>query len=205
MASAAGRPAPCRGTIRRGWHHARMRDWIRRKLPDEDTLKAHPGLRWLGPLLRRPWLWHLSRRSVALGAGVGVFFGFLTPILQIAGAAVFALVLRANLPVAAFATLVSNPLTYAPIGVAAYETGSWILGQEARADDAEHLARSASTDSVDGPGKGWIERAKAIGKPLFLGLAVFAVIGGFAAWLLVHLAWTVGVRMKRRRRRRAAG
>lgn len=168
----------------RRWHHARMRDWIRRRLPTEDTLKAHPGLRWLGPLLRRPWLWQLSRHRVALGAGIGVFFGFLIPVLQIAGAALFALVLRANLPVAAVATFVSNPLTYAPIGVAAYHTGAAILGEAVEPGATEALA-------------------KAIGKPLFVGLAVFAVVGGIAAWALVHVAWTVGVWLKRRRRRRA--
>jgi len=181
-----------------------MRDWIRAKLPTEETLKAHPGLRWMGPLLRRPWLWHLNRRRVAMGAGIGVFFGFLIPVLQIAGAAAFALVLRANLPVAAFATLVSNPLTYAPIGVAAYQTGSWILGQETEPGAAETLAAAADGRSVDGPGHGWWAKAKAIGKPLFLGLAIFAVVGGISAWALVHVAWTVGVWLKRRRRRRAS-
>lgn len=181
-----------------------MRDWIRAKLPTEETLKAHPGLRWMGPLLRRPWLWHLSRRRVALGAGIGVFFGFLIPVLQIAGAAVFALVLRANLPVAAFSTLVSNPLTYAPIGLLAYQTGSWILGEELHPGAAEALSKAADAKSVDGPGTGWWAKAKAIGKPLFLGLSVFAVVGGIAAWALVHLGWTIGVWLKRRRRRRRA-
>ena len=47
-----------------------MRHWIRKRLPTEETLKAHPSLRWMGPLLRRPWLWQLNRRSVALGAGI---------------------------------------------------------------------------------------------------------------------------------------
>lgn len=173
-----------------------MRHWIRGKLPNEDTLRAHPGLRWMGPLLRRPWLWQLTRRRVALGAGIGVFFGFLIPVLQIAGAALFALVLRANLPVAAFSTLVSNPFTYAPIGVLAYQTGSWILGQEVQPDATESLDASAGT--------GWTERAKAIGRPLFLGLAVFAVVGGVGTWALVHLGWTIAVWLKRRRRRRRA-
>jgi uncharacterized protein len=179
-----------------------MRDWIRAKLPTEETLKAHPGLRWMGPLLRRPWLWHLNRRRVALGAGIGVFFGFMVPVLQIAGAAVFALVLRANLPVAAFSTLVSNPLTYAPIGLAAYQTGSWILGEEVKAGAAEALSAAADEESVDGPGTGWLDKAKAIGKPLFLGLLVFAVVGGLLAWAMVHVGWTIGVWLKRRRRRR---
>lgn len=180
-----------------------MRDWIHRRLPTEDTLRAHPGLRWMGPLLRRPWLWHLSRRRVALGAGIGVFFGFLVPVLQIAGAAAFALLLRANLPVAAFATLVSNPFTYAPIGVLAYQTGSAILGEPVRPGSEQALAQSGDDDGLSGPGPGWMERAKAIGKPLFLGLAVFAVAGGVLAWALVHLGWALGLWLKRRRRRRA--
>ncbi len=180
-----------------------MRDWIRRRLPTEETLKAHPGLRWLGPLLRRPWLWQLSRRRVAIGAGIGVFFGFLIPVLQIAGAALFALVLRANLPVAAFATLVSNPFTLAPIGVAAYHVGAAILGEAVEPGATQALAGAVdAADGGAGEEPGWIERAKAIGKPLFVGLAVFAVVGGIGTWALVHVAWTVGVWLKRRRRRR---
>jgi uncharacterized protein len=180
-----------------------MRHWIRRKLPTEETLRAHPGLRWMGPLLRRPWLWQLNRRRVALGAGIGVFFGFLIPVLQIAGAAAFALVLRANLPVAAFATLVSNPFTYAPIGVLAYQTGSAILGEPVKPAAAQAAAAIVqATDAAPAAGPGWLERVQAIGKPLFVGLAVFAVVGGLSTWALVHVAWTVGVWLKRRRRRR---
>jgi uncharacterized protein (DUF2062 family) len=183
-----------------------MRDWIRHRLPTEETLKAHPGLRWLGPLLRRPWLWHLNRRRVAIGAGIGVFFGFLIPVLQIAGAALFALVLRANLPVAAFATLVSNPFTYAPIGVAAYHTGAAILGEAVEPGAAQAMAEAAAAGDIGTAEQpGWIERAKAIGKPLFVGLAVFAVVGGILAWALVHALWTLGVWLKRRRRQRRAG
>jgi uncharacterized protein (DUF2062 family) len=178
-----------------------MRHWIRRRLPTEETLKAHPSLRWMGPLLRRPWLWQLNRRSVALGAGIGVFFGFMVPVLQIAGAAVFAMLLRANLPVAAFATLVSNPVTYAPIGLLAYQTGAALLGEPVAAeaiqaiDEIEDLQPAAQT--------GWFEKLQSIGKPLLLGLSVFAVIGGVGTWALVHLAWTLGVQMKRRQRLRA--
>jgi hypothetical protein len=179
-----------------------MRHWIKHRIPTEDTLKAHPGLRWMGPLLRRPWLWQLNRRRVALGAGIGVFFGFLFPVLQIIAAALFAVLLRANLPVAVAATLVTNPLTYAPVFLAAYETGSALLGEPVAPVAAEQLADEALT--LPAIESGWLSRAGAIGKPLALGLAVFAVIGGLAAWTLVHVAWTLGVRAKRRRRRRLA-
>jgi hypothetical protein len=186
----------------RHWHHAGMRDWIRRRLPTEETLKAHPSLRWMGPLLRRPWLWRLSRRNVALGAGIGVFFGFMVPVLQIAGAAMLAMLLRANLPVAAFATLVSNPLTYAPIGLLAYQTGTALLGELPEPDAAQALAEATATPSVDNAS--WFERLQAIGKPLLLGLALFAVLGGIGTWAAVHLGWTLAVCLKRRRRRRHA-
>ncbi len=179
-----------------------MRDWIKHRIPTEDTLKAHPSLRWMGPLLRRPWLWQLNRRRVALGAGIGVFFGFMFPVLQIVAAAVFAVLLRANLPVAAVSTLVTNPLTYAPVFLAAYETGGAILGEPVEPAVAAELAEVAIEHPVDAPG--WAARARAIGKPLVLGLAVFAVIGGLAAWALVHVGWTFGVFLKRRRRRRPA-
>ncbi len=179
-----------------------MRDWIKHRIPTEDTLKAHPGLRWMGPLLRRPWLWHLNRRRVALGAGIGVFFGFMLPVLQIAGAALFAVLLRANLPVAAVSTLVTNPFTYAPVFVAAYETGGALLGEPVKAAVAAELAEAAGEHPAHAPG--WLARAQAIGKPLVLGLAVFAVVGGIGAWALVHLAWIAGVRLKRRRRQRLA-
>ncbi|MBH9553663.1 DUF2062 domain-containing protein [Inhella sp. 4Y17] len=153
----------------------------------------------MGPLLRRPWLWQLTRRRVAAGAGIGVFFGLLIPVLQIAGAATLALVLRANLPVAAFSTLVSNPLTYAPIGFAAYKTGSVMLG-EAPTVRAADWGQEEAAESPERDNMSWTERLQAIGKPLFLGLLVFAVVFGSLTWLLVYAGWAAVVRWKWARR-----
>lgn len=179
-----------------------MRQWIRRWTPTEVSLRAHPSVRWMGPLLRRPWLWHMNRRRVALGAGIGVFFGFLIPVAQILGATLFALLLRANLPVAAVSTLVSNPLTYAPIFVLAYKTGAAVLGE--RVDEAAAEALAEAAESPIEATHGWVDRAAAIGKPMLVGLAIFAVVGGVSAWALVHVLWTFGVWTKRRRRLRHA-
>lgn len=182
-----------------------MRNWIRQHLPLEEKLQQQRGLGWLAPLLRRPMLWHLNRRRVALGAAIGVFCGFLIPLAQIAGAAVLATLLRANLPVAAVATLVTNPLTTAPILVLAYRTGAALLGEPVEPTAAEGLADAVEEPQQQAPADaepGWIERARAIGKPLFLGMAIFAVAGSLSTWALVHLAWTLAVRIKRRRRLR---
>ncbi|MFA7505613.1 MAG: DUF2062 domain-containing protein [Burkholderiaceae bacterium] len=202
-----------------------IRHRLKRWLPTEEKLRANRGLRWMGPLLRRPWLWHLSRRRVAAGAAIGVFFGLLIPVMQIAAAGGVAILLRANLPVAAVATLVSNPLTYVPIGIAAYQTGSWILGEpvdpEASKAQVEALAQEISREIETAarttppensrnpedagpplvePTPRWWQRLGHIGKPLILGLAVFAVTGAALAWILVNLVWIVAVRLRRRRR-----
>lgn len=172
-----------------------MRKRLQRWLPSEDALRQKRTLRWLGPLLRRPWLWHLSRRSVAAGAAIGVFFGLLIPVLQVGFAALLAALLRANLPVAAVSTLVSNPLTYAPIAVLAYRTGAHLLGERV---DAAKIAVLVEIDEQAPPqADGWHEQILAIGKPLFVGLAVFATIGAAVTWVAVNLLWTLAVRIRR--------
>ncbi|MBC5784637.1 DUF2062 domain-containing protein [Ramlibacter sp. USB13] len=180
-----------------------MRDWIRRWTPTEEKLRQQPGLRWLAPLLGRPVLWQLSRRRVALGAAAGVFCGFMIPVAQIAGAALLALLLRANLPVAALSTLVTNPVTFGPIFVLAYRTGSAVLGEPTRPEEAEALARGTEQSSAAparGGARDWIERAREIGRPIIVGMVIFAVAGSILAWVLVQVGWTVAVLVKRRRR-----
>lgn len=118
------------------------------------------------------------------------------PVAQIFAAALVALVLRANLPVAAVATLVSNPFTYGPIFVLAYRTGSAILGEAPDAAREAAMAREAGQPRTDP--QTWSERFRAIGKPLALGLAVFAVVGGALTWILVNLAWLLSARLRPR-------
>ena len=101
---------------------------MRRFLPTQDSIKGNRLLRWLGPRLHEPGLWHLNRRAVARGVAIGVFFGFMIPVAQIPAAAIGAFLARANLWVSAIATLVSNPFTYAPIYYAAYRLGGFLLG-----------------------------------------------------------------------------
>ena len=174
---------------------------LRRWLPSREALRAKRSLRWLGPLLDRAWLWQFSRRRVAAGVGIGVFFGFLVPVLQVAFAAAFSLILRANLPAAVVSTLVSNPLTYAPIYVAAYHVGKALLGEPA--DDARAAAIEADAENLAFPAHGWWHRFASIGRPVLLGLGTFAVIGGAGAYGATLLIWRLAT-MWRRRRRRAA-
>ncbi len=178
-----------------------VRKWLHRKLPKPADMQAKRSLRWLGPLLRRPWLWQLTRRHVALGAAIGVFFGFVIPVGQIALSAVFAILLRANLPVAAASTFVSNPFTYAPIFLLAYRTGAVILGE--KVDEAELAALNREYEIEQVAPLSWADRAASIGKPFFLGLFIFAVVGSVTTWLAVNLIWRLAVHWRWRARRAA--
>lgn len=172
-------------------------------LPSPEQVRENRWLRWLGPILERRWLWRLDRRGVAAGAAIGVFFGFIIPVAQILLSAIFVVLLRANLPAAIVSTLVSNPLTYAPIAVLAYRAGSAMLGD--RLDEAKAAAFEKHAGSAQDDPATWLERMSEIGAPLMLGLATFAVCGAVLAWVLVYGGWTLAVIWQRRRRRRRAG
>jgi len=168
----------------------------RKWLPTRERLLANRWLAWLAPWLGHPALWHWSRHGVALGVALGVFFGLLIPIAQIPVTAAAAVVLRANLPAAAASTLISNPVTFAPLYYAAFELGSWVTGEATPPlTPFDASADEAATLSV------W-ERIRALGKPLMVGLALLAVASGALTYGVIYLVWGVRTRWRRRRRRR---
>lgn len=167
--------------------------WYRRLLPDRERLEKNRWLRWAAPWLGHPALWRWSRRGVALGVALGVFFGLLIPLAQIPLSAAAAIVLRANLPAAAASTLISNPVTLAPLYYAAWRVGAWVTGDGSPPADAEALPAPAADAS-------WRERIAALGKPLLVGLSLLAVAAGAAAYGLVSLLWRWSVWRKRRMR-----
>ena len=176
---------------------------LRRLLPSPDSLQDKRWLRWLGPLLQHPRLWHVSRRGIALGMAIGVFFGLLIPIAQIPVSAAVAVVLRANVPSAIASTLVTNPVTFGPVYYAAWRLGKAVLGEPVDAGQAPP-AQSDSTPVDDGVA--WWERSltqlRAVGQALLLGLAIMACSIGLLTYALVSAIWALRVRWRRRRRLR---
>ncbi|MEW5893893.1 MAG: DUF2062 domain-containing protein [Pseudomonadota bacterium] len=174
---------------------------MRRYIPTRDEISRIRWLRWLGPHLAHPRLWHFSRRGVAIGVGLGVFFGLLIPIAQIPFAAGTAVLLRANVPAAVGSTLVTNPVTFAPVYLFAHHLGATLLGQ------GETPLPDLSQPATDTPQAWWQalwQRLIALGQPLLLGLAVLAVAAGGASYLLIMLFWRLKTTWQWRRRRRLA-
>lgn len=169
---------------------------FRKLLPDRERLLGNRWLRWLGPLLQHPRLWHWSRRGVSMGVAIGIFFGLLVPLAQIPISAVAAVVLRANLPAAVTSTLVTNPVTFAPIYYAAYKLGAWVTGENiAEITPEARLTQAPATET------GFWERIANLGLPLIIGLAITATFAGLISYALISLGWYWRVMHRRRRKK----
>ncbi len=103
------------------------RKLLKRIMPDHKTMREHPHLKRFGKYITEPKLWHLNKRSVSGGLALGIFIGFMPIFGQIFIAAVLAIILRVNLPVAAMGCWITNPITFAPIFFFSYKLGAWLL------------------------------------------------------------------------------
>jgi uncharacterized protein (DUF2062 family) len=181
---------------------------LQRLVHDARQLRHRRWLRWVGPALHHPHVWRFSRRGVALGVGIGVFFGLLLPLGQIPASAIVAVGVRANVPAAAISTLVSNPVTFPAIYYGAYRLGARLTGQTPLQRDALIQPPEQLQDMVERPAHpDWWHR---VGIPTVIGLATIAASGGVLTWFAagwflrfrVRRAW--GQRTRRRQDDRAS-
>lgn len=181
---------------------------LKRWIPSREAIERNRWLRWLGPALQHPRLWHFSRRGLALGVAIGVFFGLLIPIAQIPLSVGAAVALRANVPAAATSTLVSNPFTYGPLYYIAWRIGGAILQEPLPPEGVPPPPPEVSVEHA--PGESWWaivwRRVTGVGKPLLLGMATMATVCGLITYFAIAWLWALKIWWTRRRRlRRAAG
>ncbi len=165
------------------------RRFFRRYLPDARSVRASRGLSLLGTWLHDPNLWHLNRHSVAAGSGIGLFLAFMPMPFQMVAAALAALPLRANLPVAVASVWVSNPLTMAPMLYFQYRVGKMVLGERIQRADFEPTLEWY-----------WAE-FDTIWQPLLAGSLLCGLAAGLAGYGLIHLVWRINIRLHLRQRR----
>ena len=178
------------------------RKFIRRYLPDGDSVRANRWLAWLGSWLDHPNLWHLNRHSVAGGVAIGMFAGLVPGPLQMLTAALIAVPLKRNLPVALLTTLYTNPFTIVPLYLVAIAYGRFLLGAGNQPVSVEPYAWDWAhwIDSLAGLAR-W---SLSLGKPLAIGLPALALTLAAAGYFAVQLAWRVyiGLAWRARRNRR---
>jgi uncharacterized protein (DUF2062 family) len=148
-----------------------LRQRVREQLPTPEQLAQH---RWLRPIAHRiseHGLWHATTESVARGVAIGVFWAFVVPFAQILFAAAHCVWWRANIPVAAAVTLITNPLTIGGWLYLAYQLGSLVI---------------PGTPLAVPAGEGWMAQLQAMGWPTAAGMGLFAVGGALGGYLLVR-------------------
>lgn len=179
-----------------------MRRIFKRMSPGPALLES-PVLRPFSPYLDRHFLWQFNRRNVALGVAAGLFFGILFPVAQIFFAALGSIIFRANLPVAAFSTFVTNPFTVPPLYYLAYRVGDYLIGFESHAAVGEAVAKtfhSQLTEAMQSLPM-FMEWVGSFGLSLMLGLGVFSVVASIAGYFAVNSLWKIGVRLRWSRRK----
>lgn len=163
------------------------------KMPKQEEMAKN---RWLAPVagtIARSELWRFTRRSVPRGVALGVFAAFIIPLGQTFLAVVLALPSRANLPLAAVATLVTNPFTVAFWALVAHRLGQFVL----KIDAATIGTANEQVQST------WFQEfaqwAEIAGVTAF-GFVVLAVVGAAIGYLVAGFTWRLIVARKWGRR-----
>jgi uncharacterized protein (DUF2062 family) len=170
--------------------------WIRDRLPSREALERNRYLKPFAATIASPLVWRFNRRGVARGVALGLFSAFAVPVAQTPFAAAFALGARANLPVAALSTFVTNPLTVPPLYLLAYQVGKSVLSFRATVD----AALGAEDNRIDSLVSQFLETVGAT----YIGLLLFAMLSAGLGYAITHLAWRFAVsrRWARRQDRR---
>ena len=168
---------------------SRMRTWLQGHMPTRDQMARS---RWVPKSVLRAELWRFTRRSVPRGVALGLLVGILLPFAQIVFAAILSLPSRANVPIAAMTTFVTNPFTTPFIWAASYQLGSGLLHIDNETGGA--IDRLFALTDI------WsaIEWLTAEGKSLAFGLVIVATVSASLGYLLAGFGWRWWIGHKRR-------
>lgn len=104
-----------------------VKAFIKKHLPTQQSMQQNKYLRIFGKVLWHPYLWKFNHQSIARGVAVGLFAGYMLFPVQPLLAVAIAVVIRANVPIAAMLVVYSNPFTAVPLYYFAYRIGCLLL------------------------------------------------------------------------------
>jgi len=168
----------------------RLAGWTKSKMPTREEMGRNRFIRPFAHRVLRSELWRFTRRSVPRGVALGLFAGFIVPVGQIFLAAFLALPLRANVPLAALVTFVTNPLTFPFWAYFANRVGKFVLALD------EATTNTASTAMGTQPGNWLIELFQLAGVTVF-GFVVLSIVMAALGYFISGWAWRWWVSSKR--------
>ncbi len=169
---------------------ARISGWFGRSMPTREQMEKN---RYIPASALRSELWRFTRRSVPRAVALGIIVGVLLPFAQIVFAALLSLPVRANVPLAALTTFITNPFTTPLIWAFSYQVGRWMLHVDALMPEGPIQTLWHVTDIWSL--LHWISDE---GKILILGLVVVAVVSAAIGYLLAGFSWKLIILRKRK-------
>ena len=134
-------------------------------------------------------LWGIRRKTIVPAFSLGLAVAFLPFPGHFIVAALAALALRVNIPVAAFSTLVVNPVTVGPLFYFAYRLGAALLGLEPGPFEFEL--------SLD-----WVRNVfVTVWLPLSMGCALLGSIAALLGYVILDVFWRYSVHDYKTRKR----
>lgn len=172
---------------------SRFGKWIRSQAPDRESFERSRFLRPFAQRVFHPALWRFTRRSVPRGVALGLLVGIflLIPGVQIAGTALLALPVRANIPIAAAMTFLSNPATTPFILAASIYVGNSALNLGADVTQFEALMER------NAPLSAWAEWLVSSAAPAMLtGLFLIALLSAVVGYVVAAIGWRIWLQRK---------
>ncbi len=168
--------------------------WIKRKMPTRAGMERNKYLKPIAHRFLHSELWRFTRRSVPRGVALGMLAAFLVPVGQIFAAMFLALPVRANVPIAAITTFITNPFTYPFWIAAANQTGRFVLQI-----DAMTAGQPINTQmqSEFGQWLTWLVREAGV---TAFGFLLFAVFFAGVGYLISSFGWRWWIGRKRKDR-----
>jgi len=190
--SMTGAPRPTIAGRSKTW----AKDVIRKNTPTREGMAEN---KYLAPIAHRflsPELWRFTRRSVPRGVALGLFSAFIIPIGQIFLSAFLALPARANVPLAALVTFVTNPFTLPFWLVIANRIGEFALRWDATAPAIASAKAGSGTWAL-------LVDAYQVAGATVVGYLVLSFVTPIVGYVLSGWVWRAVVSRKRARRLKA--
>lgn len=147
-------------------------------------------------LLHDHRLWSIRRKTVVPAASLGLFVAFLPLPGLFLIAALAALALRVNIPVAVLTSLANNPLTMGPMYYVAYRIGATLLSVPERASPSFSIEMSYD----------WLQNTfLTIWQPLLLGSVLAGAVAALIGYLLLDVVWRMSLADYKARKRKQRG
>jgi len=154
---------------------------LQKLFPTPEQVRQNKSLSFLAPLMGKPNLWHLNRRSVAQAFFIGIFCAFIPMPFQMALAGLLAFYFNSNLPISVGLVWLSNPITMPPMFYATYSFGAYLLDIPAREFNSDMTLSSL------------LAKLNEIWLPLYLGSFLAGLFFASIGYISMRIIWRMHV------------